>query len=284
MIAVPFRPPLPAATLVRFLGDRAIPGVEEVAGPAYRRWVATPSGPELFSARLTGDRVDVADPGHGDLARAVFDLGADPAAVVRVLGGDPVLGPVARRNRGVRVPGVVDGFELLVRAVLGQQVSVRAARTMLGRVAERFGSPAPGDAPGIGLVFPAADRLADAPLEQLGITRRRAATIRRVAELTASGGLDLGRDSDPDEATGRLLELDGIGPWTADYVRMRAFGDRDVFPSGDLGVRRAAELLGLDPAARALLARAEAWRPWRAYAAMLLWGELAPKPVSPAGV
>lgn len=279
MTSLPFQPPLPAASLLRFLGDRAIPGVEVVVGPSYRRWVSTAGGPVVLTVAVEGDRVELRGRAAPDLvrmSRTLFDLDADPDDVLAVLGRDPVLGPVARRNRGVRVPGAADGFELVVRAILGQQVSVPAARTVLGRVAARFGPPMPSGDAAVALVFPTAGALAEAGLEELGVTGRRAATIRRVAGLVAGGELDLGPGADPDQTIGRLLELDGIGPWTADYVRMRALGDRDAFPVGDLGVRRAAERLGLDPAPRALLARADRWRPWRAYAAMLLWGELAP--------
>lgn len=280
MISLPFRPPLPAASLLGFLGDRAIPGVEEVVGSTYRRSVPTRGAPAVLAVHASEDRVDLdapPDPRLAGAARALFDLDADPGEVAAALRTDPVLALLVRRRRGVRVPGAADRFELLVRAVLGQQVSVPAARTMLGRVADRFGAVAPTGHPGIVRVFPRPDALAEAGLEALGITGRRARTIRRVAGLVARGEIDLAADAD--EVAGRLLELDGIGPWTVDYVRMRAFGDRDAFPVGDLGLRRAAERLGLDPAPRALLARAEAWRPWRAYAAVLLWGELA-RPVS----
>jgi AraC family transcriptional regulator of adaptative response / DNA-3-methyladenine glycosylase II len=205
------------------------------------------------------------------VVRSLFDLDADPAPIARVLRRDPILRPLVRANPGIRLPGAADGFELAVRAILGQQVSVPAARTMLGRVAERFGRPIADADPPIATVFPSADRLADARLEELGVVGRRASAIRRVAAMVAGGELDLSGGSDPDATIRALLGVDGIGPWTAAYVRMRALHDPDAFPVGDLGVRRALERLGLDPAPRAIEERAEAWRPWRAYAAMLLW-------------
>jgi AraC family transcriptional regulator of adaptative response / DNA-3-methyladenine glycosylase II len=142
---------------------------------------------------------------------------------------------------------------------------------MLGRLVARFGEPIARARDEVAAVFPDAERLADAPLEALGFTRRRAGTIRRVATMASRGELDLTGPADPDETIGALLELDGIGPWTAAYVRMRAFRDPDAFPAGDLGLRRAFDRLGLDATPRAIVERAEAWRPWRAYATMLLW-------------
>ena len=230
--------------------------------------IALTAGPE-------GARLDVRDaraiPATVEIARRLFDLDIDPAAVARTLGRDPVLRPLVRSRRGIRVPGAADGFELVVRAVIGQQVSVAGARTMLGRIAKRFGEPLAHVGGEVTMLFPGAERLAGAPLEWLGITSRRVHAIRRVAALVAQGELDLSTSGDPDAAVAALLEVSGIGPWTCEYVRMRAFGDRDAFPAGDLGVRRGFERLELDARPGAILDRAEAWRPWRAYAAMLLW-------------
>jgi AraC family transcriptional regulator of adaptative response / DNA-3-methyladenine glycosylase II len=279
-LSLSYRPPFPGASLLGFLGDRAIPGVEEVGGATYRRSLSTPSGDTSVSVTHVGAadelRVDLAldDPRAVPFVeravRSLFDLDAHPTPIARVLGRDAILRPLVRANPGIRLPGAADGFELVVRAIIGQQVSVPAARTMLGRVAARFGRPlADGQAP-VTTVFPNADRLADARLEEFGIVGRRASAIRRVAAMVAGGELDL-NGADPDATIRALLGVDGIGPWTAAYVRMRALHDPDAFPAGDLGVRRAVERLGLDPAPRAIEERAEAWRPWRAYAAMLLW-------------
>lgn len=283
-LSVPYRPPFLAGSLLAFFGDRAIAGVEEVEGSTLRRSLATDFGwavleltplPTEGRAWLDAEVEDRrARRPLVRAARALFDLDADPEAIEATLGRDPLLRPLVRRHRGIRVPGAADGLELVVRAIIGQQVSVRAARTMLGRIAAAYGVLLPHPGGGVRALFPSVDRLADASLERLGVTSRRATAIRRVASMVASSELDLSGRSDADATVGALLALDGIGPWTAEYVRMRALRDRDAFPAGDLGVRRAIESLGADPSLRSLIARAEAWRPWRAYATMLLWQEL----------
>jgi len=277
-VALRYRPPLAAEDLLAFLHARAIPGVEEVGDSTYRRSLATPHGtavleltPEPPDERVwlaaTFDE-DRALPFVERAARALFDLDADPGVIGRALGRDPVLRPLVRAHAGIRLPGAADGFELVVRAIIGQQVSVAAARTMLGRIVTRLGAPIEGEDLAL---FPDAGRLADAPLEELGVVGRRAGAIRRVAGMVAGGEIDLTPNADRDATTGALLEVDGIGPWTAEYVRMRALRDPDAFVAGDLGVRRSLAALGVDPSPRAIVARAESWRPWRAYATMLLW-------------
>jgi AraC family transcriptional regulator of adaptative response / DNA-3-methyladenine glycosylase II len=276
-----YRPPLAVEPLLRFLRDRAVPGVEEVTATTYRRSLGTPAGPAVLALEpIPGTervRLDVtaedarAVPAAVAAARRILDLDADPVAVAETLGRDPLLRPLIRRLPGIRLPGAAAGFEVVVRAILGQQVSVPAARTMLGRVAGAYGDRSPSADPGIAVLFPEPETLAEAPLERLGITGGRALAIRRVATMTAGGELDLTGRGDPHDAIGRLLDVTGIGPWTAQYVRMRALHDPDAFPAGDLGVRRAFERLGLDPSPRTISIRAERWRPWRAYATMLLW-------------
>ncbi|HET7235082.1 MAG TPA: AlkA N-terminal domain-containing protein [Actinomycetota bacterium] len=273
-LALRSRAPFDAEGLLAFLRDRAIAGVEEVRGSTYRRSLSTSFGPVALSASPEEDRLrleiafeDVRSvPTAARAARSVFDLDADPSSIARTLERDPALRPLVRSHPGIRLPGAADGFEVAVRAIVGQQVSVAAARTVLGRIAARFGCPLDGRT-----VFPTAEALAGAPLEELGIVGRRAGAIRRVATMVARGELGLGGDGDPEETVGRLLEVDGIGPWTAEYIRMRALRDPDAFVAGDLGVRRAFERLGLDANTRTIVTRAEAWRPWRAYATMLLW-------------
>jgi AraC family transcriptional regulator, regulatory protein of adaptative response / DNA-3-methyladenine glycosylase II len=212
-------------------------------------------------------RVDVDDVGHvaGIVARCrrLFDLDADPLAVDETLGADPRLAPSVRRHPGLRVPGAVDGFELLVRAVLGQQVSVAAARTFAGRLVQRCGRPLATPRGSLTAAFPDAAAVADADLDGLGLTGARTRTLRAVAETVAAGRLVIDPVADRGEVRARLLELPGIGAWTADYVAMRALGDPDAFPSTDLVLRRALD--GDDPT------RPDRWRPWRAYAAMHLW-------------
>ena len=282
------REPFDGPALLAFLAARAIPGVEQVSGRRYTRTVHTPGGPGLIElevpaqpsgqvllrARLGGLR------GVGQLVsrcRQLLDLDADPHAIAAALGADEVLAPLVAARPGLRVPGAYDGFELTVRAVLGQQVSVAAARTFAGRIAARYGTPldlAPAGPDGPHLLFPRADGLAGADLSGLGLTGARQATLRALASAVASGRLCLDPGADPQETAARLGELPGIGPWTVSYVLMRAVADPDAFPAADLGLRRALAWLGSDPA------RAERWRPWRAYAALHLWQ--LPAPAVPA--
>jgi AraC family transcriptional regulator of adaptative response / DNA-3-methyladenine glycosylase II len=270
-----YRAPLHAASLLEFLAARALPGVEECDGRTYRRGLRLPHGSatvELTPAdrwvsatlRLTDVR---------DLAPAVarcrrlFDLDADPIAVDGTLGADPALAEAVRTEPGVRVPRAVDGFEMAVRAIVGQQVSVSSARTTLSRI---ISAAAPSPSPGLA-GFPTADVVAELPDAAFGMPAARRETIRTLAEAVVAGKVDLEPGADREEAVARLLELPGIGPWTAGYVAMRAIGDPDVFLPTDLAVRRGAAALGLPSSAAALERHAERWRPWRSYALIRLW-------------
>lgn len=204
-------------------------------------------------------------------ARRAFDLDADPETIDAALARDPKLAPVVGRTPGMRVPGTFDAFELVVRAIFGQQVSVAGARTSLGRFAARFGVPIDPPIGEITHLFPAAERVAEISPEALEMPRGRAEAIRRVGELVASGELSLSGDSGIDEALHILREVRRIGPWTLAYVAMRALRDPDAFLVGDLGVRKGFEMLGLPTTPREILERSERWRPWRAYAVMHLW-------------
>jgi AraC family transcriptional regulator, regulatory protein of adaptative response / DNA-3-methyladenine glycosylase II len=224
--------------------------------------------------------------------RRVFDLDADPQAIAAALAADEALAPLVAARPGLRVPGAYDGFELAVRAVLGQQVSVRGASTLAGRLAARHGTPvdappdpagqpgsgAPGAGPAAGpagapgpltVLFPRPAELADADLSGLGLTTGRQVTLRTLAAACATGALSLDPGADPEETAARLAELPGVGPWTVAYIMMRGAGDPDAFPGSDLGLRRAMARLGLEPG------HAGRWRPWRAYAAVHLWAALA---------
>lgn len=278
-LRLPYRAPLATDTILSFLAARAVPGVEEVRDGAYRRAVRQPGGGAVVAMNLLRDHVAVhvsgADtPDLEDIARSArraFDLDADPVAIDQALARDPNLAPLVRRLPGIRVPGTFDGFELVVRAIFGQQVSVAGARTSLGRFAQRFGKPLDRPSGSITHLFPTAEQVADLPPEAFGMPRGRAETIRRVAELVARGELDLSGNAAPGETLRILSEIRGIGPWTLEYVAMRAFRDPDAFMAGDLGVRKGFEALGLPTAPTEVLARAERWRPWRAYAVMHLW-------------
>lgn len=282
--------PYAGASIVGVLAGRAIAGLERVAGDGtYTRALALPHGPAVaglrpaeapaipLSLRLTDAR-DV-DPAVARLRR-LLDLDADPGAIDAHLSRDPALAPLVAARPGLRVMGTVDGFELVLRAIVGQQVSVAAARTVLGRVVRAHGpllpaglDPRPDGEPLRLLPSPAT--FAALPDEALAMPRSRAATVRRVAAAVADGALDLGAGADPERTTAALLALPGIGPWTASYVAMRGLGDADAFPATDLIVRRSAEALGLPGAARALTAHAARWSPYRAYAAQHLWAAAA---------
>jgi AraC family transcriptional regulator of adaptative response / DNA-3-methyladenine glycosylase II len=276
---LPFRPPYDWDAMLAFLRDRAIEGVESAAGGAYARAVRVDHRGSQHVGRVeirrapkkAALRVAVSP----SLARAipavlsrvkhVFDLACDPLVVASALG------PLAAAHPGLRVPGAFDGFELAARAVVGQQISVRAARTVLGRIAREFGealTPAAGGTPA--RLFPTAERiaaLATDDLVALGPTRARARTLIAVAAAIAAGRIRLEPESDVDATIRELVALPGIGTWTANYIAMRALRWPDAFLAGDRVVLKA---LGETRAARALRA-SEAWRPWRAYAVMHLW-------------
>ena len=202
------------------------------------------------------------------------DLDADPSTVDAALSSDPTLRPFVHATPGIRLPGTVDGFELVVRAILGQQISVRAARTFAGRIAETCGTPLARPVGDVHHLFPSAEQLAGGRLGGLGLTTAREATLR------AGRGTRRERHARPVGSRrsrgtrGALLAVPGIGPWTVAYVSMRALGDADAFPVGDLGVRLGFEALGLASTPAAMLEHAERWRPWRAYAVMHLWNSL----------
>jgi AraC family transcriptional regulator of adaptative response / DNA-3-methyladenine glycosylase II len=281
-LALPYRPPFAADALLSFLSSRAVPGVELVRDGTYRRGVRAESGgtavialtPNPASRLVT---LDVSTDHGLDRAalvrdaRRAFDLDADSETIDAALAHDTRLAPSVRRTPGMRVPGTFDAFELLVRAIFGQQVSVPGARTSLGRFAARFGAPLDPPIGDISRLFPAAERVAEISPETLEMPRGRAEAIRRVGELVASGELDLSGGSRLDEALHTLGEVRGIGPWTLAYVAMRALRDPDAFMAGDLGVRKGFEMLGLPATSREILQRAARWRPWRAYAVMHLW-------------
>ena len=273
------REPFDAASVLGFLAPRAIPGVEEAAG-VYRRSLRVEGRPAILE--ITPEprwvavrvRVDHLAP-LGEIVRRcrrLLDLDCDPHAVAAGLGADPFLAPLVAAAPGLRLPGAVDPFEIAVRAILGQQVSVAAARTLAGRLVARHGEPLADPVGAVTHLFPRPGALADSDLDGLGLTGRRVESIRRLAAAVANGRLDL--RADPATVAAGLMELPGFGPWTVAYVRMRALSDPDAIPIGDLGLRRALERLGEPADAVALARRAERWRPWRAYAALHLWRNL----------
>ncbi|HWP64934.1 MAG TPA: DNA-3-methyladenine glycosylase 2, partial [Candidatus Limnocylindria bacterium] len=274
-----YRPPLDWASLLAFLGARAIPGVEHADGTTYRRTIAV--GEQAGTLAVCAERetlqLDVTLPGSSALfhvvtrVRRMLDLDADPARIAGELGSDPLLARSVALRPGLRIPGAWDPFECAVRAVVGQQVSVRTATTLVGRIADAFGRRVASDHPALTHVFPTPAVLADAPLERIGILGARARAIRALAAAVASGTLVLDGTASADETAARLAALPGIGEWTTQYVLLRALGEPDAFPAGDLALRRAAGNGAGALSARALAARAESWRPWRGYAAVHLW-------------
>jgi len=274
-----FRPPYDWDAMLAFLSARATPGVESVVDLHYRRTISI-DGRHGFidvSRHDAGSTLalDVRFPDPRSLlviverVKAMFDLGADPAAVAHSLRSDALLRDALARHPGIRMPGAWDGFELAVRAILGQQISVRGATTLAGRVAALFGSQvSSGNAAESGeRLFPTPAQLADAEIERAGVVRSRAETIRLLARRVADETIAFNSSIDARAMVSALKELPGIGDWTAEYVAMRALGEPDAFPSSDLVLRRMAG----NCAARELERRSESWRPWRAYAVMLLW-------------
>lgn len=274
-VRLPYRPPYNWEAILSFLQARATPGVESVACSRYRRTIAVDgsAGTIEVSRPAAGAALtlDVHCPDVRalliivDRVRRMFDLGANPVVIAEHLGSDPLLGPTLADHPGIRVPGSWDAFELSVRAILGQQVSVRAATTIAGRIAQGFGSPLPASGD-LDRLFPTPSQLAHAPLEDAGVMPARADTIRALARRAVRGRLDFAA----------LESIPGIGDWTAQYIAMRALDEPDAFPRGDLVLRRAAGA----PTPGALDRQSHAWRPWRAYAAMLLWRSDA-QPASP---
>lgn len=329
-VQLAFRPPLAVEPLIEFLARRAVPGVEAVVGGVYQRVMRLPGGPGIVmlhadgapgSARTNGPgsrrptvscRMRLTEPGDAPLVvaacRRLLGLDADPAVVDTALGADPILAPLVAARPGRRLPVHVDPGELAVRAVLGQQVTLVAARRLAGRLAELCGEPvdpalladgtphgdpahrpdpastgrtghprrgAPSTLPAgrsgpvLTAAFPSPAAIAEADLDRLGMPGARRATLRTLARALAAGDIVLDPDGDHDEIEQRLLALRGIGPWTAAYVRMRALGDPDVFLAGDAGVRNALAALGLSgPPPDGR------WRPWRSYAVQHLWASL----------
>jgi AraC family transcriptional regulator of adaptative response / DNA-3-methyladenine glycosylase II len=282
-LRLPFRPPLQARALLDWLAARAVPGVEEVDGATYRRSVRLARGAGVIEVDLAGAGTDDAvrcrvwldDARDADEAaercRRLLGLDADPAAVAVVLGGDALLGPLVAAAPGLRVPGAVDGAELAVRAVLGQQVSVAAARTAAGRLMASYGEPLRLPQGRVVALFPSASTLAALDPASLPMPRARAGALVGLCRALADGSLRLEPGADRDEARRALLASPGIGPWTAGYVAMRALGDPDVFLVEDLGVRHALARLGGPSDQREARALAQAWAPWRSYASQYLW-------------
>lgn len=263
------REPYAGDSLVRWFGAHAVTGLEETSDDGFAHVLRTPHGPAVVRLRPEPGHLvaRISLPDLADLAgtvaglRRLWDLDTDPGAVDGALGEDTLLAPLVALRPGLRVPGATDGFEVAARAVIGQQVSVAAARTLTARVVARLGQPLAAPVGSLTTAFPTAEAVAAGDLDGLGLVGSRTRALRGLGEAVA-GGLRLDAGADRDDVRQSLLALPGIGPWTADYVALRALGDPDAWLPTDLILRRSVERRHADP---------ERWRPWRAYAAVHLW-------------
>ena len=271
-----FRQPLCPDNLFGHLAATAVPGVEEVRGLTYRRTLRLAHGPGVVELTPTPEYIncrallsDLRDL-TTTIARSrwLLDLDADPVAIDRHLSIDPRLAPIVQKAPGRRVPRCVDGDEMALRAVLGQQVSTAAAQTHAGRLVQLHGEPVSDPGGGLTHLFPTPSALRRAALS---MPEKRRDTFAALVTALHSGDLALGPGSDRDKSIAALSEIPGIGPWTRQVIAMRALGDADAFPESDLGVRHGAERLGLATTPAALVAYSQSWRPWRAYAVQYLW-------------
>jgi AraC family transcriptional regulator of adaptative response / DNA-3-methyladenine glycosylase II len=278
-LRLPVRQPFDGAGLLRMLASKAVPGVERADGTSYARGLLLPHGEATVTLTPAADhvaaRLRLADPRDVVPAvarcRRLLDLDADAVAVDEHLGADPLLAPLVQAWPGIRLPGTTDGAETAVRAVVGQQVSVAGGRTVTARLAREYGKPLTSPEGGLTHHFPKAEALAAADPETLPMPRSRGRALVTMCAALAEGRLDLDPGADRDEVSAALTALPGIGPWTADYVRLRALGDPDVLLTTDLGVRRGLERLGAAGDPRSAADHGERWRPWRSYALMYLW-------------
>lgn len=290
MLRLGYRPPYDFEAMLAFLRTRALPGVEQVAEHSYMRAFGQAAAAGWLRLGMwPGDKHALKLELHGaqpaqllplvTRLRRMFDLDADPRVIAAALGASKLLKPLLRKRPGLRLPGGWDGFEIAVRAVLGQQVSVAAARTLATRIVQRHGEAVSTPMPaGLERLFPTPAQLADADLRTFGVTTARVATIRGIAQALLDGRVDFHPEQPLQDFIARWVALPGIGEWTAHYIAMRALSHPDAFPAADLVLRRSA---GGDSAAlstKELAALAEAWRPWRAYAVMHLWRASADTP------
>lgn len=272
VITLPYREPFDFNALLTFFAARAIPSVEQVTGDEYYRSMSIMGAPARVSitdddgaltCRIVADvplpLIDIAEK-----IKRLFDHDALPEEISDGLGRDAGLAPIVARSPGLRLPGAWDPFETAVREIVGQQISVAAATTVMGKIAQQFGTESP-----YGLLFPGPEQLSVLTEDALPMPKRRATALRDLARAVRSGEVDF--DSEPDDVRHSLLSIKGVGPWTAQYISMRALNDPDAFPETDLVVLKAAQTYLKVSAAVELLSRAENWRPWLPYACMHLW-------------
>ena len=286
-VRLPYRAPFHSESIFGFLGDRAVPGVESWDGATYRRSLRLnhgnaviavspgPSAPGPNAVMCTLYLDNVADAQAAvQRCRRMLDLDADPDTVESHFADDPILSTLVRKRPGLRSPGHPDGVELLTRAVLGQQVSVKGARTLAARLVASIGEPLAVPVEGVTHTFPSADAIAGCATCDFAMPNARARALINACQQLAAGNIVIDAGSDRDEISCQLEALPGIGPWTASYVSLRALGDPDVFLPTDIGVRNALRLLGVESSPRNAATLAESWRPWRSYALHHLWASL----------
>lgn len=281
-LRLPVRTPFAFEGVFGHLAASAVPGCEEVRNGVYRRTLRLATGNGVVSLAPAPDHVrcvlvldDLRDLATATArCRRLLDLDADPEAVVEALSADPDLAPVVAKAPGQRIPRTVDEAELAVRAVLGQQVSTKAARTHAGRLVAAYGEPVHDGSGALTHTFPSVEQLAEIDPIHLAVPKSRQRTLSALVEGLAAGDVTLDVGCDWSRARRQLLELPGIGPWTAEVIAMRGLGDPDAFPASDLGLKLAAERLGLPAPERALMEHSARWRPWRSYATQHLWTTL----------
>jgi AraC family transcriptional regulator of adaptative response / DNA-3-methyladenine glycosylase II len=284
-LRLPARAPFDGRGLLRFFADHAVPGLETGDDTFFSRPLALPHGradvtlrldPERPGVVVTAKLASLADlPALSSRVRRLFDLDADSVAIDEALADDPVLAPLVAAAPGIRIPGSADGAETLFRTLIGQQISVAAARTVVGRLVAELGDDG---------MFPTPEAIAERGAVVLRGPANRVATIIRVADAVASGTLKLDLETPAVELRAQLLELPGVGPWTADYLALRVLGNPDTLLETDLVIRQSAEALGLPGAPKALAQRAAAWAPWRSYASLQLWRHRPPRSAEPRRV
>jgi AraC family transcriptional regulator of adaptative response / DNA-3-methyladenine glycosylase II len=284
-VMLPYHPPYDWPAMLEFFRRRAIEGIEYVAAASYSRSIELDGARGSVTVHATDRhalRAVIQFPKLSALPtiigrlRRVFDLAADPEIIAANLSTDPILAPLIAARPGLRVPGAWDGFELAIRAVLGQQITVTAAAKLAARLVTQFGERLVETDGVITHVFPQPEKLAAADLSSLGMPRSRAATLSALATAVAADASLLDASCDLDEAVQRLRAIRGIGEWTAQYIALRQLREPDAFPAADVGLMRAlSQLENRTYSSKELLARSQQWRPWRAYAAQHLWTSLA---------
>ncbi|MFT7670071.1 MAG: AraC family transcriptional regulator of adaptative response / DNA-3-methyladenine glycosylase II [Planctomycetota bacterium] len=284
-LRIPYRPPLAWEAILAHLQVRSIAGVERVVNGTYQRTVRqegasgriTVSNAAQSNALIVALDLPVSRGMTGLLerVRGLFDLRADPLQIADDLAGARELAPLIAKYPGLRVVGAWDGFELALRAILGQQVSLKGATTLLSRLATLCGDSVEFTDSGLAHLFPTPEQVVNADLSSLGVPRARITALKGLAQAVVTGWLDLDCGADPEQTRARLLEIAGVGPWTAEYILMRGLRNPDAFPAGDLVLRKALSKDTKPLSTRDLENRSAAWRPWRAYAAMWLWKGMA---------